>query len=121
MKSPFKDLVQGIFELSKIKKIQITQFKKDSDRIHQKYSPRACFNRWRDSTAGQTWKAQQYLYQSGCCAICQTPIPLKGSHIDHKKPLSKNPELAVVTTNLWITCPSCNESKGADEGIIAAS
>lgn len=81
--------------------------------IQQYYKPRAKFERWRDSTDGQAWKAIKYKQQQGCCAICRCKIELKGSHIDHIRPLSKFPDLAVELSNLQIACPSCNTSKQA--------
>ncbi|WP_083775368.1 HNH endonuclease [Gloeothece citriformis] len=43
--------------------------------------------------------------------MCNQSILLKGSHIDHIKPLSKYPNLALETTNLQITSSDCNLSK----------
>ena len=67
--------------------------KKIINKIKQKYQPRSEFNRWRNSEEGKLWKEQQYQKQKQCCAICQTKIELKWSHIDHIKPLAPDPPL----------------------------
>ncbi len=88
------------------------------DQIKQKYEPRTEFNRWRSSEEGKLWKKQQYQKQKQCCAICQEKIELKGSHIDHIKPLSRYPDLSLDTSNLQIACGQCNTSK-SDSEILA--
>ena len=88
------------------------------DQIKQKYEPRAEFNRWRSSEEGKLWKKQQYQKQKQCCAICQEKIELKGSHIDHIKPLSRYPDLSLDTSNLQIACGQCNISKSNSEILV---
>jgi 5-methylcytosine-specific restriction endonuclease McrA len=83
----------------------------EKQRIESYYSPRAKFERWRDSVDGKTWKETQYKKQNGCCDACKCIIELKGSHIDHRKPISKFPELTLDPNNLRICCPTCNTSK----------
>ena len=78
------------------------------DIIKAKYDPRAEFNRWRKSKDGQLWKKQQYQKQKESCAICNQKVMLKGSHIDHIKPLVDYPNLSLNTSNLQITCWQCN-------------
>lgn len=78
------------------------------DKIKAKYDPRTEFNRWRTSKDGQLWKKQQYQKQKESCAICNQKIMLKGSHIDHIKPLIDYPSLSLNTSNLQITCWQCN-------------
>lgn len=81
--------------------------------IKAKYDPRNEFNRWRNSQEGKEWKKQQYYKQNKCCPICKKPISnLKGSHIDHIKPLATHPHLALDTNNMQITHADCNNLKG---------
>ena len=102
----------------KLFKINIDFDKKRSNsqsiinKVKAKYEPRAEFNRWRKSQDGQLWKKQQYQKQKDTCAICNQKIMLKGSHIDHIKPLSIYPDLALDISNLQITCWQCNIYKG---------
>ena len=83
--------------------------------IEERYSPRKRFERWRDSTDGRLWKEKQYRKQKHKCALCGRAIPLKGSHIDHIQPIKLSPNLACDVRNLHLTCPYCNQSKGASE------
>jgi 5-methylcytosine-specific restriction endonuclease McrA len=110
--SPFKELVQGLFKVKNQVDATLAELKQMADSINKKYEPRTQFEKWRDSIDGQYWKQKQYLHQKRCCAICNKPIPLEGSHIDHIKPISLHPELAVDIENLQIACPPCNISKG---------
>jgi 5-methylcytosine-specific restriction endonuclease McrA len=80
--------------------------------IEQKNSPRQLFNSWKNSQEGKLWKRQQYIKQQGECAICQHTMPLKGSHIDHIKPIANHPDLALDLNNLRLACSHCNLSKG---------
>lgn len=115
MASPFKTLVKGLFQISSHIDQQLTVFRQDANDIREYYAPRAEFERWRDSLDGKAWKKQQYYRQNGCCAICKEPILYKGSHIDHIKPISKNPKLNLDQRNMRITCPTCNTSKGSKD------
>ncbi len=109
---PFKGLTERLFKLNFKLDQQLVESKAIIDKIKAKYDPRAEFNRWRESLEGKSWKEKQYKNQKGCCAICKQLIPLKGSHIDHIKPLASYPDLALDTRNMQITCPDCNISKG---------
>ena len=110
--SLFQELVRKLFEATKQVDTDLAELKSMAAEIEAKYEPRKEFNRWRDSQEGESWKQQQYKIQKGLCAICQQPIHFKGSHIDHKQPLSNYPHLALELKNLRITCPDCNTSKG---------
>ena len=110
--SPFKELVQALFEATGQTDAALADLKVLAAKINAKYEPRAEFIRWRDSQEGKLWKQNKYQSQRGCCAICKKPIQLKGSHIDHIQPLSLFPHLALDTRNLQVTCPDCNASKG---------
>ena len=82
------------------------------DNIKAKYDPRKQFNNWRNSQEGKQWKKQKYCQQNKCCAICKECInQLKGSHIDHIKPLSTHPHLALDTNNMQVTHAECNLRK----------
>ncbi|KST67613.1 HNH endonuclease [Mastigocoleus testarum] len=109
----FEQLVRQLFEATKQVDIALDELKSAAASIEEKYEPRTEFNRWRKSHEGKLWKQQQYKIQKGLCAICRQPIEFKGSHIDHKQPLSKYPQLALEPKNLRITCPDCNVSKGS--------
>lgn len=116
------DFEQLSFDLQSYVK-ELFKAKRDRDRllekaretrtaIEYKYAPRAKFERWRDSIDGKRWKKSQHTKQRGQCAICQTPIALNGSHIDHIQPLSRSPQLACTPHNLQILCATCNQRKG---------
>ncbi|MBD0345002.1 MAG: HNH endonuclease [Coleofasciculus sp. Co-bin14] len=109
--SPYKELVQSLFQTTREVDAVLAELQKIATKINTKYDPRAQFIRWRDSQEGQLWKQKQYQAQGKCCAICNKLVQLKGSHIDHKQPLSLYPHLALDTRNLQITCPECNTSK----------
>lgn len=104
-----KDLSEKLFKFNlKINKyLETTQIK--IHKIKDKYEPRNQFNAWRHSQEGKQWKEEQYRKQNKRCPICQKPIlSLKGSHIDHIKPLATHPHLALSTKNLRITHAACN-------------
>lgn len=49
---------------------------------------------------------------NGCCALCKNrPTPDNPVHVDHIKPRSKHPDLALDITNLQVLCKSCNFGK----------
>lgn len=81
------------------------------NKIKLKYDPRNQFNTWKTSQEGKQWKKQKYQQQQNCCSICKKKIELKGSHIDHIKPISKYPNLSLTLSNLQIACWQCNTSK----------
>ncbi|WP_013334709.1 HNH endonuclease [Gloeothece verrucosa] len=80
--------------------------------LEEKNDPRHLFNKWKGSKDGQDWKQKQYAIQQGLCAMCKKSMPLIGSHIDHIKPISTHPQLALDVSNLRLLCPACNTSKG---------
>lgn len=107
-----------VFELLQAKKQTdsvLAEMRFRAEEIHEYYLPANRFKRWRDSQEGKLWKKQKWQKQNCCCSICKQEIPLLGSHIDHIKPISRYPELAVDTRNLQIACPTCNTSKGNRE------
>lgn len=61
----------------------------------------------------QAWRELRYrvlLLQGGQCQCCGSRADV---HIDHIKPRSKRPDLALEITNLQILCGDCNKGKGA--------
>lgn len=109
--SSFEELVKTLFKTTKRVDTVIAELQVIATKIYTKYEPRTEFIRWRDSKEGQSWKQNKYQNQDRCCAICRISIQLKGSHIDHVKPLSRSPHLALDTQNMQITCPECNTFK----------
>ena len=65
----------------------------------------------------QEWKTLRYRallnYGRRCSCCGATPEQGKRMHVDHIKPRSKYPELALEITNLQILCEDCNIGKGA--------
>jgi hypothetical protein len=63
------------------------------------------------------WQKARYqalLRGKGCCACCgATAKPGRPLHVDHIKPKSAYPELALDVSNLQILCGACNMGKGA--------
>lgn len=55
--------------------------------------------------------------ESKCCACGATPKDGISLHVDHIKPRSKYPELALDPNNLQILCEDCNLGKSDGESI----
>lgn len=108
----FETLVRDLLQTTKRVDQNLLQLQERASQIQRKYGTRTEFERWKQTLGGRRWKRQQYNLQAGCCMSCQQPIPLKGSHIDHIKPLSRYPNLAIAPDNLRILCVDCNLSKG---------
>lgn len=49
------------------------------------------------------------------CMVCFTESG--EMHVDHIKPISKYPELALISTNLQIMCKNCNLGKSNSDEI----
>jgi 5-methylcytosine-specific restriction endonuclease McrA len=113
MGSPFKALVRQLFDRTRQTDAALQGLQLTAQAIRKRHIPRNSFNRWKQSQAGQNWRATQYHAQQGRCAICAGAIGFKGSHIDHIQPLKTHPKLAIAPSNLQLTCPDCNLSKGA--------
>ena len=111
----FEQIVRELLLVSKRVDQSLHQLQERAAQIQQKYAPREEFDRWKQTLGGRRWKQQQYERQQRCCMNCQQPISLKGSHIDHVKPLSRYPSLAIAPDNLQILCAECNTSKGNRE------
>jgi len=53
---------------------------------------------------------------AGCCLCCgQRGNPANPLQVDHIKPRSKFPHLALVESNLQVLCRDCNLGKGASD------
>ena len=63
------------------------------------------------------WRAVRYdalRLHGGACQCCGArPVAGHPLHVDHIKPRSRFPELALVVTNLQVLCEDCNLGKGA--------
>lgn len=63
------------------------------------------------------WRELRYralkAYGRRCMCCGATPEGGAVMHVDHIKPRSKYPKLALVISNLQILCGACNEGKGA--------
>lgn len=108
-----QELAQKLFEVTSLTDKHLKNLQKKLQLIEDKYKPRHQFNRWRVSDDGKQWKKKKWNSQKKCCAICNEKIALKGSHIDHIKPLSKYPYLALDTQNMQVTCMDCNIHKSS--------
>jgi 5-methylcytosine-specific restriction endonuclease McrA len=63
-----------------------------------------------------TWRALRFealKLSNGCCVLCGRSQRAHGVvlHVDHIKPKSKFPELALTLSNLQILCEDCNLGK----------
>jgi 5-methylcytosine-specific restriction endonuclease McrA len=114
MESPFQSFFQELQKISKQLDELNQSTSQQAAKIYAYYTPRAKFERWRDSCDGKQWKQTQFAKQNGRCAICCSGISLLGSHIDHRQPISQAPQLATDRNNLQITCAPCNLSKGTN-------
>lgn len=81
------------------------------DRIRAYRSPRAQFNRWRNSETGQTWKKEQLRAINLTCPACDRRKYPEDFVIDHKIPISKGGH-PTHSSNLQLLCYPCNLSKG---------
>jgi hypothetical protein len=67
--------------------------------------------------ASDEWRAVRYkalLRDGGACKCCGAKATRgKPLHVDHIKPRSKFPELALDLDNLQVLCVDCNLGKGA--------
>ncbi|MGB3299992.1 MAG: HNH endonuclease signature motif containing protein [Phormidesmis sp.] len=111
----FEILVRELLQATHRVDQSLLRLKQRARQVQKKYEPRTEFERWKQTTDGQKWKQEQYSLQAGQCPSCKKSISLKGSHIDHIKPLSRYPSLAIAPHNLRILCADCNVSKGATE------
>ena len=68
-----------------------------------------------DFYATEEWRALRYdalKAANGACQLCGSgPHPGKPLHVDHIKPKSRYPELALNPSNLQVLCADCNLGK----------
>lgn len=65
----------------------------------------------------QRWRKLRYEFLKGCAGACEACGRSRQSHgvvlhVDHIKPRSKYPDLALEVTNLQALCEDCNLGKG---------
>lgn len=68
-------------------------------------------------TSTPEWRRARFealRHSNGCCSLCGRSNREHGVilHVDHIKPKSKHPELALTLSNLQILCEDCNMGKG---------
>lgn len=67
------------------------------------------------------WRAVRYQalrLHGGACQCCGVRAsPGRPLHVDHIKPRSRFPDLALELTNLQVLCGDCNVGKGASDTI----
>lgn len=71
-------------------------------------------------TRGRKWRTCRYatlMQQGNWCRACGGRPPEKVLHVDHIKPRSKHPELALDLSNLQVLCRDCNLGKGNSDEI----
>ncbi len=74
-------------------------------------------NRSKSFLKSNEWKRLRFrvIHTYGrTCMACGHSAPSVVIHVDHIKPRSKFPELALDFDNLQILCALCNEGKGTD-------
>jgi hypothetical protein len=60
--SPFEELVRSLLNSTKQVDAALAKLQIIATGINDKYTPRAEFNRWRDSQEGQSWKQKKYQF-----------------------------------------------------------
>jgi 5-methylcytosine-specific restriction endonuclease McrA len=96
---------------------QIATLATKAEVIKAKYDPvkvaRSEFKNWRQSFDGKNWKKEKFKSIHGVCPVCSQKFNnARHFDIDHIKPLSKYPELALLKGNLQLLCHACNLQKG---------
>lgn len=73
-----------------------------------------------DFYSSQSWRKARYealRVCSGRCVLCGNPPGKYSLHVDHIKPRSQRPDLALDVTNLQVLCRDCNMGKGNTDSI----
>jgi hypothetical protein len=70
-----------------------------------------------DFYRSDAWRALRFLAlkaSNGCCCLCGRSNRQHGVilHVDHIKPRSRYPALALTLSNLQVLCEDCNMGKG---------
>jgi 5-methylcytosine-specific restriction endonuclease McrA len=75
------------------------------------YGPRS--DDFYDSPSWLKVRYHRLLMSRGCCECCgHRGNPDNPLHVDHIKPRSKYPEIALTVSNLQVLCHDCNIGKG---------
>lgn len=94
----------------KIKKRKEKEKRNQEKNLRRRYKP----NAFLDSDEWKKLRYEALLKYGRRCACCgATPKDGIILHVDHIKPRSKFPELAMNIENLQILCEACNIGKGA--------
>ena len=110
--------LQGAIQITDASMAKLIRRKK---KLKQEFNPvklaRKNFNNWIKGSEGKAFKRYLYRHQKKRCAApdCEmqkTKFPLGHLQVDHIKPLSVYPELALDRKNLQLLCGPCNQKKG---------
>lgn len=101
--------------------LSVRRMQERAAKLHERFNPVAVarreFNNWAKSEEGRGFKLRLREQQQGYCACnsCNAnhPLGIEYLEIDHIKPLSKFPELALEPKNLQLLCAPCNKRKSA--------
>lgn len=83
-------------------------------KIRKSKSKNVIINSTKDFFNSQNWKELRFivLKEGGYkCVACGVSSQNKVLHVDHIKPISKYPELALDKSNLQVLCEDCNFGK----------
>jgi hypothetical protein len=97
------------------------EFKKETAKVAKKVRMKRLVelrNRYSDGDPffrTREWLQMRYMVlkdQGHQCALCRVEKNHIPMHVDHIKPRSKYPELALTLSNLQVLCEPCNLGKG---------
>jgi hypothetical protein len=73
-----------------------------------------------DFYSSQSWRKARYEALKNCngrCTLCGTPPGQYALHVDHIKPRSQRPDLALDQSNLQVLCRDCNLGKSNADSV----
>jgi len=73
-----------------------------------------------DFYSSQSWRKARYQTLKNCngkCVLCGSPPGKHSLHVDHIKPRSDRPDLALDPKNLQVLCRDCNLGKSNKDSI----
>lgn len=73
-----------------------------------------------DFYSSQSWRKARYQALKNCsgkCMLCGSPPGKYSLHVDHIKPRSQRPDLALDPKNLQVLCRDCNLGKSNTDSI----
>ena len=73
-----------------------------------------------DFYSSQSWRKARYQALKNCngkCTLCGDPPGKHSLHVDHIKPRSQRPDLALDPKNLQVLCRDCNLGKSNTDSI----